>query len=220
MAEFKRRKIKNKTLGDILKTAREKKKITLEQAEEETKVREKYLLSLENNDFDLLPGNVYALGFLAKYADFLGLNKKELINQFKAERGESSRAGKFRPNNKNYESSFTITPKIITIFLFIIGVAIIIGYIMYNVRAFLSPPNLIISSPRSEQIIKEDRINITGKTDEGVSLTINDQSILIDNVGNFTQDVKLNPGLNTFKIQAINRMKKITIKEIKILAQY
>lgn len=47
--------------------------------EEQTKIRRKYLVALEDENFDLLPGRVYVKGFLKNYAAFLGLNPRPLI---------------------------------------------------------------------------------------------------------------------------------------------
>lgn len=220
MADFIRRKIHPKTLGQILKNARTKKELTLEQVEEETKVREKYLQALEEEKYNVLPGDVYAIGFLTKYADFLELNKTDLIKLFKMERGENRHSGQLIPVRKLKEIRFSITPRLLVVLSIILIILSILGYIIYSVKVFTSPPNLIISSPSSEQILKESVVNIVGKTDEGSTLMINNQSVLLDGNGNFTQEVKLHPGLNTFEIRATNRLKKETIKQVKILAQY
>lgn len=220
MADFKQKKIENKNLGDILKKTREKKNISIEDAEEETKVRAKYLIAFENGNYETLPGNVYAQGFLTKYVDFLGLNKKEMIGLFKVEKGESKSVGNFRPRRQIRELKFSITPKVLMICSVTIAVCAILAYIIYNVYAFTEPPNLDISSPNAEQIITTDQVNIIGKTDIGATLLINNQSILIDDNGNFSASVKLNQGLNSFEIVATNRLQKQTTKEVKILAQF
>jgi len=220
MADFVQKKIRPKTLGEILREARKKKKLTLDQAEEETKVRSKYLKALEDDKFEILPGNAYALGFLGKYLDFLELNKDELLLRFKSERGESHQAGKFMVARSLSEPKLSITPKILTFLAVALAIIAIVGYILYSVRVFMLPPNLEISSPSSEQIITENQVEIIGKTDEGATLMINDQSVLPDSNGNFKQVVKLTPGLNTFHIRSINNLKKETDKEIKILAKF
>lgn len=222
MSDFVRKKISaHKTLGDILKTARKKKEISLSQAEEETKVRLKYLESLEEGRYEALPGNVYALGFLTKYADFLGLeNLDELANRFKMERGESPFQSRLMPRRRLREPWFYLTPKLLTVIGVVLVLMVVLGYIIYSVRTFTMPPNLEISSPSSEQILTKDTVDIIGKTDTGVALTINNQAVLLDGNGNFTQQVKLSPGLNTFEIRSVNRLKKESIKQVKILAQY
>lgn len=217
--DFIRRNIKtNKTLGEILKSVRQKKKLTLEQVEEETKVRVKYLQALEEGHYELLPSSVYAVGFLVKYTDYLGLNKDDLIKKFSTERGKSYNHAKIMVARRMHEPLFSITPR----FIVIVGVAIVllglIGYIFYNVHQFTSPPNLEISSPTADQVIKEDTLSIIGKTDSGATLMINGQSVPIDDLGNFHQEVKLNAGLNSFEIRSTNALKKENVRLIKVLA--
>ncbi|MBQ5707073.1 MAG: helix-turn-helix domain-containing protein, partial [Peptococcaceae bacterium] len=47
-----------KGIGEILKKEREAQKITLEQVEETTKIRRKYLEAIEREAFEVLPGEV------------------------------------------------------------------------------------------------------------------------------------------------------------------
>ena len=51
-------------IGPILKRVREEKNISLEEISEATKIRVKYLQAIENEQFELLPGAVYAKGFV------------------------------------------------------------------------------------------------------------------------------------------------------------
>ena len=70
-------------LGEKLKTARDAKGVTLTQAEEETKIRRRYLEALENEEYDIIPGVVYTKGFLKTYAAYLGLDIDEIMTDFK-----------------------------------------------------------------------------------------------------------------------------------------
>jgi len=221
VSNFIRKKINpEKSLGEILKSVRKKKEITLDQAEEETKVRKKYLRALEEGRYDELPGNVYALGFLVKYLDFLDLDKGKLTLRFKMECGEAVRDKRLMPKRRISEPLFFLTQKMVVVVVVVLAILGILGYIVYSVRAITTAPNLAISSPSQEQVLKEDKVNIIGKTDIGITLLINNQTILLDGNGNFNQQVKLNPGLNTFEIKAISQLKKETVKQIKILAQF
>ena len=65
-----------KGIGVILKKEREDKKITLEQVEEATKIRRKYLEAIEREEFSLLPGEVYVKGFIATYLKYLGIKDR------------------------------------------------------------------------------------------------------------------------------------------------
>ncbi len=209
----------NRTLGDRLQHYRKKKHISLEQAEEETKVRLKYLKALEQGNYEVLPADVYSLGFLTKYADFLGAPREKLLADFRREK-EFGRPFEPIPTIRKYKEKIFITPKIIIIFGLILLGAGLIFYILYSIKNFTSPPNLEISSPVTETVIREDQVEVIGKTDQGCSLKINDQTILIDENGNFQEVLRLQPGINNIEIRSMNRLKKETVKVIKILAEF
>ena len=69
-------------LGRKLKEAREEKGLSVRQVEETTKIRKKYLLALENENFEEIPGRTYARGFVKNYSNFLHLNTSELLTEF------------------------------------------------------------------------------------------------------------------------------------------
>jgi len=223
--EFTRHQIKTPvSLGQILKKVRLKKNLTLDQAEEETKVRSRYLKALEDGRYELLPTTVYAAGFVAKYADFLGLSKNKMVELYNQERGINTTRknythDKIMVERRIKEPFFSITPR----FMMVAGIVLVLGaifaYIAFSVRQFTSPPNLEISSPSADQVIKEDKVEIIGKTDEGSTIMINGQNVFIDDYGNFHQEVKLQPGLNTFEIRSINQLKKENVKLVKVLAE-
>jgi len=69
-------------IGEALREARRAKGLTIAVAEEETKIRAKFLEALENEAFSVLPGRVYAKAFLRTYARYLGLDDAALAQQF------------------------------------------------------------------------------------------------------------------------------------------
>src|SRR5215470_9270785 len=76
-------------LGERLRTARESQGIGLAQAAVETRILQRYLVALEDGDFQHLPGDVYARGFVRNYAVYLSLPAEELIELYRRERGMS-----------------------------------------------------------------------------------------------------------------------------------
>lgn len=68
-------------LGTELKQAREQQGLTLEQVQQDTKIRSRYLEAIEQGDLSVLPGLVYARGFIKSYAEYLGLNGHELMER-------------------------------------------------------------------------------------------------------------------------------------------
>lgn len=67
-----------KTIGEILRAAREDKKLTVEQVNRETRISVQTIRSLERDDFGAFPSETYLKGFLRNYADFLGLDGNTL----------------------------------------------------------------------------------------------------------------------------------------------
>ena len=59
-------------------------KIDINEVETRTKIRAKYLRAIENEEWGLLPGDVYAKSFLRTYADYLGLDSRQLIDDYSA----------------------------------------------------------------------------------------------------------------------------------------
>lgn len=58
-------------------------RIDITEVEAQTKIRAKYLRAIENEEWDLLPGAVYAKSFLRTYGDYLGLDSRMLIDEFR-----------------------------------------------------------------------------------------------------------------------------------------
>ncbi len=70
-------------IGNKLRETRLAKGLTLQDVEEATKIRVKYIDALEKDQFDLLPGKVYVIAFLRNYARFLEINDDDLVQQYK-----------------------------------------------------------------------------------------------------------------------------------------
>lgn len=77
----------NGEIGPFLEKARERRGLSLKEAERSTRIRSRYLQSLEREEPGELPGRSYAQGFLSSYAEFLGLDVEELSRRFKRHDG-------------------------------------------------------------------------------------------------------------------------------------
>jgi cytoskeleton protein RodZ len=70
-------------IGATLREARMRAKIDINEVETRTKIRAKYLRAIENEEWGLLPGDVYVKSFLRTYADYLGVDSRQLIDDYK-----------------------------------------------------------------------------------------------------------------------------------------
>jgi len=69
-------------IGNSLREARLRQGLEIPRIESETKIRGKYLRALEEEHFDVLPGDTYVKGFLRTYADFLGLDGQLYLDEY------------------------------------------------------------------------------------------------------------------------------------------
>lgn len=69
-------------IGETLRKTREGKGLTLEEVSKATRIHAKVLSSLEEENFESLPGVLYTKGFLKKYSEFLGLDSSVILGQY------------------------------------------------------------------------------------------------------------------------------------------
>ena len=71
-------------IGNTLREARVRRTLTLQQVEEDTKIRVKYVLAMENEDFDVMPGATYVKGFLRTYSEYLALDPEVMLDEYRS----------------------------------------------------------------------------------------------------------------------------------------
>lgn len=210
-----------RSLGAVLKSARSKAEVSLEQVEDATKIPRKYIEALESGNFARLPAEAYNLGFVRGLADFLRLNPDKIISLYKEERSKQwhqndATTVNFSPN-KARDWQFLVTPKL----LGIVGLVALFGgvglYIASELKKFTAPPVLEITSVPDEFTSDRDQITLEGKTSVGVILTINAEPIFVTPDGHFKELVQLNPGVNELVLQAKSRAEKVTLSTVKVL---
>jgi cytoskeletal protein RodZ len=69
-------------IGNSLREARLRQGYELPRVEADTKIRAKYLRALEEERFEVLPGETYVKGFLRTYAEYLGLDGQLYVDEF------------------------------------------------------------------------------------------------------------------------------------------
>ncbi|RJQ33780.1 hypothetical protein C4566_02950 [Candidatus Parcubacteria bacterium] len=223
MSRFQQKKItKGQTLGDKLKQARLDKELSLRDIELATRIPIKYVEILESGSYKELPGDIYAKAWIKLYADILGIPARELLDDFKIEKTISEKINRVgvvaKPKKKNILDNI-IWPKVVKGFLIVVVVLSLLGYLGWSVKNIISAPEITIYQPEDNFKTSESSINIVGKTEAEVQLTINEELVLLDEDGNFSQTVNLITGLNNLSISAKKKHSKTNKLELKILRE-
>src|SRR5687768_1989545 len=70
-------------IGETLREARMRRRIDITEVEAATKIRAKYLRALENEEWGLLPGPTFVKTFLRTYAEYLEIDPRLLVEEYK-----------------------------------------------------------------------------------------------------------------------------------------
>jgi len=209
-AGFSLKKIKKKqTLGQMFRRKRKRDKLSILDAELATKIRSKYLIAIEEDDWFSLPAHTYTKGFVVRYAKYLNLDQKKVIERYSSERRSFYNSNNLiSPTSKVVEKRFLITPKVVipsAVGLILIGV---FSFIIYQVYGFAAAPELVITSPDNNSMFEDENIEVRGVTDQNADIYVNDESVMVSSEGKFVADFKLHSGVNIIEVKAVNKADK------------
>ncbi|MEK7644420.1 MAG: helix-turn-helix domain-containing protein [Patescibacteria group bacterium] len=195
-----------------LKRVRLEKNMSLEEIADKTKINIAYLSALENCQFDAIPHqSLYQKNFLKKYLSAIGVDSEEYLSQFRAE--EMKATDTVAPKRfTRYTARYHLSslPNILRYVFTGAFTACLLLYLGLQVKNVLQPPSLVLTSPTDGMIAKKNYINIAGASDPEVKVSINGQSIMSDESGNFNQAISLTPGINTISVLAQKKHGKTT----------
>src|SRR5438105_12876912 len=88
--------------GASFKKARESKGISLDRIAAETRISTRFLLAIENEEFNLLPGGIFNRGFVRTYAEKVGLDPDQAVADYErlAAVGEPAETATPAPTNR------------------------------------------------------------------------------------------------------------------------
>ena len=182
-------------IGRELREAREASGQKLEDISKSLRIKYEFLESIEDGNYDCLPGLTYTIGFIKSYAQFLGLNVNESIALFKTQ------ADILEPTN---ETVFPVpTNSGIVPNFAVLGVAVLVttgGYVVWNNinQEPLAPLNVASTSTYSAGSNKIEHGDSTTKYRQKESLPTIDRRQIVT-----SQDIKKSPG----KIEADSPIK-------------
>lgn len=175
-----------KEVGDILKEARIEKGYTLDDIQKMTKIQKKYLIAVEDGDEESLPGSFYARAFIRQYAEKVGLDGDQLIEEHglsipkpdvKVDRQTSGQS--FRDANKRESNVWSgILENLPTILIVVLVVAVLVALYFAFMNNTDSENSLIQEEPgqTSVEISSNDQVQSSEDQEEAESDATDDNA--------------------------------------------
>ena len=147
------------SVGEVLASARKKKRLRYKKLSSELNIDEIYLVALEEGNFDLIPGGeAYIKGFLRSYAKKLDLNPDDVIDKYlNSRKGYLKAAKKLSPKDQINRNPKNL-PKIGLIATFSIIFLLLLGVIF---REYESGNQEVTNTIETSAIITSNDSNET-----------------------------------------------------------
>jgi len=204
------------TLSELLKKVRIEKELSIHEAEKHTHIRSEYIEALEDADYDQLPADIYIRGILKNYAEFLGLPYGQVIALYR----KDSVFMQDRPVLHSEKSLRRISQRTVFLlgkfafgFIALLFLGFISWYFISQYKNFSVAPQLVVESPKEEQVVYTSDIVLHGATEIDSKLFINGQEAALEEEGVFDIPYTLHEGKNVieFMSESVRNEKSTTI---------
>ncbi len=201
-------------IGERLKEERKRQNVSIEQVAKATKIRQQFIIAIEEGRYEQLPGPNYAHGFVKNYITFLGLSENELLALFRREYDSNEYQGLIP---EGFVGKETISLKRFSLnrMVWLLGIVVLalFCYLFYQYRAAFFPPMLQVSTPQEKALIPLQNVLVSGNTDTNTVVTVNNLPTFVDASGKFTKEIPVFPGNVILTIKAVNSFGKVTTLE-------
>lgn len=191
-------------VGERLRQLREESKLTLDAVASQLNISIKHLQAIEESRYQDLPGKVYARNFVRRYIELVGLNVETAMEKFDQEyavlTAPQQRRQSILPQRAQAEQPWWLRHSR----LLFAGavVAIVAGYFGWQIVRLVTPPQLTVTQPETDVLVRTSMLTITGSTEPSAEVRINNETAEVSATGEFSVPVDLQVGLNTIKITA------------------
>ena len=198
----------SQTIGEQLKKAREGAGLSLRDISVRLNIRGHYLNSIELGMYSEMPGEVYTIEFIKKYAQILRMDSKKAVQIYKTERsGDVNVNNNFGlPAYSQYK--FKWHRLWIGRLILAAGSISAFAYVLFLGFSFFSAPTIEITTPAQYFETNDSRIAVQGQAKSAREVYLNGQPLVISKDGSFSESYSLSLGLHLLKITAIGRFGK------------
>ncbi|HVX92616.1 MAG TPA: helix-turn-helix domain-containing protein [Candidatus Dojkabacteria bacterium] len=211
------------TPGEIFKKRRLQLRKTLSIVSQETKIQEKYIEGLENDDYTSFNSPVFASGFVKIYADYLGLDVDKMSAIYRRSYTQESLKNQPKKDKFNFKDITKKYVNPISIIALIVLIAII-GLLVYfnkQMNQVNNAPKIEVSSPQDNATVNQSSLELKGYTNKDFLVKVNNNDVT-NTDGSFTTNLTLKEGSNVITIQSLDpknssnkTIKTLTVKYVK-----
>jgi len=209
--------MKNETLGQVFQRYRKAERKKIEQVEKDIRISKRVIESIEADDYEKLPDEVYLKYIIKSYAQYLGLDYNKLLNLYQETKKQNIET-KSKTKKPKKVRAF-LTPQMIRNFIIAIIIIALLSYLGWQINKIFEPPKLVIIEPAQDIIIDQNFIQIIGETEKEATVFINDKEVFLDANGQFKVDLDLQNGVNLIKIRAVKKHSRENVIYRDILVQ-
>lgn len=140
--------IKSTTVGESLRQARLKQRLSIAQASKATCIREGVIEQLEEGNFADFPAQVQLQGLLKNYANFLGLDTEAVLARYRRESTNPKPQKKEEEKKTKEKKQFQLyTKRNLTIISIFLACVLCLFYLGGQINNLLTPPSLKLTAP-------------------------------------------------------------------------
>lgn len=214
--------MKMKTIGEILQTQREYRRLSLEEVAKLTKIRFEYLQALEDNQFEYLPSATFVKGYIKTYGRLFGFDYQPLLAMLRRDYKESAK-GKLLPREflkpvlkkRRWWAPLTVASVVL-------GAAFltVVGFFIFQWYSLQKPPALEITQPEQNMTVAA-KVQVSGKTAADSTVTINEQPVALQLDGSFSTEVVLpTEGIHAIIVKSTDRRGKTNTVERNVRVEF
>lgn len=197
-----------RTVGTVLKHAREEQGISVAEVSEKTKIKEKFLIALEEAYWTTLPNFSIASGFVKSYAQVVGVEPALVTALLRRDFPSGGYTSVSENQEMSISSRFVWRPRATLAVSVFATLLLVGGYLFRQYMLFVAPPPLSVQTEA-----KKDGFLVSGKTAPSATVEVNKHPVLLEKDGSFSITLDRGDMGEHVEIRAASRSGKETVVE-------
>jgi cytoskeletal protein RodZ len=192
-------------LATLIQRRRKSKQLSRIKVAKQLKLPLSTIIDLENPSKSRIPTS-HLPGLYRRYAQVVGLDTNDFDNLLKKIENKS-----LNPENRKRKSSRTLiissTIRRTIVSLVLVSLSV---YALWQFGILFAAPKLITTNIDEYSIVTQSKFEIQGESDKNSAVFINGEPITVDEAGEFSHILYLQPGYNSFELSTSNNFGRET----------